>query len=180
MSSSLFRFRFVVDTPLWFTFLFFSLYYVEVDGEERMERNRAVRVSKKETEKKKEKKGIAELVLFGCRCSSTVDVQPLLALSSDDPTKKPLDFRHSRSLSLFSSPTPFLLSISLILHDGRFVFSLFSLPCCPLSFVLFQSSNASSLFAAIYTVFTSPYHAPIPDHLPTLVVTPHGEFAFPA
>ncbi|CED84801.1 hypothetical protein [Phaffia rhodozyma] len=29
--------------------------------------------------------------------------------------------------------------------------------------------------AAIYTVFTSPYHAPIPDHLPTLVVTPHGQ-----
>ncbi|KAF8343951.1 uncharacterized protein EI90DRAFT_3027658 [Cantharellus anzutake] len=29
--------------------------------------------------------------------------------------------------------------------------------------------------AAIYTVFTSPSHAPIPNHLPTLIVTPHGQ-----
>ncbi|KIM29124.1 hypothetical protein M408DRAFT_329128 [Serendipita vermifera MAFF 305830] len=29
--------------------------------------------------------------------------------------------------------------------------------------------------AAIYTVFTSPTHAPIPNHLPTLIVTPHGQ-----
>ncbi|PVG02237.1 hypothetical protein CPB86DRAFT_811729 [Serendipita vermifera] len=29
--------------------------------------------------------------------------------------------------------------------------------------------------AAIYTVFTSPNHAPIPNHLPTLIVTPHGQ-----
>ncbi|GMK59600.1 hypothetical protein CspeluHIS016_0802060 [Cutaneotrichosporon spelunceum] len=29
--------------------------------------------------------------------------------------------------------------------------------------------------AAIYTVFTSPHHAPMPNHLPTLIVTPHGQ-----
>ena len=29
-------------------------------------------------------------------------------------------------------------------------------------------------YAAIYTVYTSPNHAPIPNHLPTLIVTPHG------
>ncbi|KAG8967939.1 hypothetical protein FRC03_009074 [Tulasnella sp. 419] len=29
--------------------------------------------------------------------------------------------------------------------------------------------------AAIYTVFSSPTHPPIPNHLPTLIVTPHGQ-----
>ncbi|KAK0450789.1 hypothetical protein EV421DRAFT_2031783 [Armillaria borealis] len=29
--------------------------------------------------------------------------------------------------------------------------------------------------AAIYSVYTSPTHPPIPDHLPTLIVTPHGQ-----
>ncbi|KAI0709355.1 hypothetical protein C8Q76DRAFT_743114 [Earliella scabrosa] len=29
--------------------------------------------------------------------------------------------------------------------------------------------------AAIYTVYTSPSHPPIPNHLPTLIVTPHGQ-----
>lgn len=29
--------------------------------------------------------------------------------------------------------------------------------------------------AAIYSVYTSPQHAPIPGHLPTLIVTPHGQ-----
>ena len=28
--------------------------------------------------------------------------------------------------------------------------------------------------AAIYSVYTSPTHPPIPNHLPTLIVTPHG------
>lgn len=28
--------------------------------------------------------------------------------------------------------------------------------------------------SAIYAVYTSPTHAPIPNHLPTLIVTPHG------
>ncbi|KAM5533293.1 hypothetical protein V8D89_013070, partial [Ganoderma adspersum] len=28
---------------------------------------------------------------------------------------------------------------------------------------------------AIYTVYTSPSHPPIPNHLPTLIVTPHGQ-----
>lgn len=28
--------------------------------------------------------------------------------------------------------------------------------------------------AAIYAVYTSPTHPPIPNHLPTLIVTPHG------
>jgi hypothetical protein len=30
--------------------------------------------------------------------------------------------------------------------------------------------------AAIYSVYTSPTHPPIPNHLPTLIVTPHGDF----
>lgn len=30
--------------------------------------------------------------------------------------------------------------------------------------------------AAIYTVYTSPTHPPIPNHLPTLIVTPHGMY----
>ncbi|KAG9103686.1 hypothetical protein FRC06_008937 [Ceratobasidium sp. 370] len=29
--------------------------------------------------------------------------------------------------------------------------------------------------SAIYTVFASPTHTPIPHHLPTLIVTPHGQ-----
>ncbi|EPT06132.1 hypothetical protein FOMPIDRAFT_1013104 [Fomitopsis schrenkii] len=29
--------------------------------------------------------------------------------------------------------------------------------------------------AAIYTVYTSPNHPPVPNHLPTLIVTPHGQ-----
>ncbi|THG92967.1 hypothetical protein EW145_g8518, partial [Phellinidium pouzarii] len=29
--------------------------------------------------------------------------------------------------------------------------------------------------AAIYAVYTSPTHTPIPNHLPTLIVTPHGQ-----
>ena len=31
-----------------------------------------------------------------------------------------------------------------------------------------------SIMAAIYSVYTSPTHPPIPNHLPTLIVTPHG------
>jgi hypothetical protein len=34
--------------------------------------------------------------------------------------------------------------------------------------------RSASSCAAIYTVFTSPTHTPIPNHLPTLIVTPHG------
>ncbi|KIY31669.1 hypothetical protein I305_05910 [Cryptococcus gattii E566] len=33
----------------------------------------------------------------------------------------------------------------------------------------------TTVTAAIYTVFTSPHHAPMPNHLPTLIVTPHGQ-----
>ncbi|GHJ85489.1 hypothetical protein NliqN6_1891 [Naganishia liquefaciens] len=29
--------------------------------------------------------------------------------------------------------------------------------------------------SAIYSVFTSPHHAPMPNHLPTLIITPHGQ-----
>ncbi|KAH6918654.1 hypothetical protein BKA70DRAFT_1247831 [Coprinopsis sp. MPI-PUGE-AT-0042] len=29
--------------------------------------------------------------------------------------------------------------------------------------------------AAIYAVYTSPHHPPVPNHLPTLIVTPHGQ-----
>ncbi|GAA5902300.1 hypothetical protein JCM8208_007253 [Rhodotorula glutinis] len=28
--------------------------------------------------------------------------------------------------------------------------------------------------SAVYSIFTSPHHPPVPDHLPTLIVTPHG------
>ncbi|GAA5899854.1 uncharacterized protein JCM6883_006009 [Sporobolomyces salmoneus] len=28
--------------------------------------------------------------------------------------------------------------------------------------------------SAVYSIFTSPNHPPVPDHLPTLIVTPHG------
>lgn len=35
--------------------------------------------------------------------------------------------------------------------------------------------HPSSTRAASYSVFTSPNHAPIPNHLPTLIVTPHGQ-----
>ncbi|KAI0797900.1 hypothetical protein C8Q75DRAFT_24565 [Abortiporus biennis] len=37
------------------------------------------------------------------------------------------------------------------------------------------SSNSGWRMAAIYTVYTSPTHPPIPNHLPTLIVTPHGQ-----
>jgi hypothetical protein len=36
----------------------------------------------------------------------------------------------------------------------------------------FQSPSS---MAAIYAVYTSPSHPPIPNHLPTLIVTPHGQ-----
>lgn len=32
----------------------------------------------------------------------------------------------------------------------------------------------SLTFLAIYAVYTSPTHPPVPNHLPTLIVTPHG------
>ncbi|KAL1411841.1 hypothetical protein Q8F55_002811 [Vanrija albida] len=35
--------------------------------------------------------------------------------------------------------------------------------------------DPASCLKAIYTVFTSPHHAPMPNHLPTLIVTPHGQ-----
>lgn len=31
-------------------------------------------------------------------------------------------------------------------------------------------------FTAIYAVYTSPQHPPLPNHLPTLIVTPHGRY----
>ena len=34
----------------------------------------------------------------------------------------------------------------------------------------------SQFLAAIYTVYTSPNHPSVPNHLPTLIVTPHGAF----
>jgi hypothetical protein len=34
--------------------------------------------------------------------------------------------------------------------------------------------------AAIYSVYTSPTHPPIPNHLPTLIVTPHGMSSCPS
>ncbi|KAL5511186.1 hypothetical protein ACEPAH_4401 [Sanghuangporus vaninii] len=35
--------------------------------------------------------------------------------------------------------------------------------------------NSSPEIVAIYAVYTSPTHTPIPNHLPTLIVTPHGQ-----
>lgn len=32
----------------------------------------------------------------------------------------------------------------------------------------------SFVCAAVYSIFTSPHHPPVPDHLPTLIVTPNG------
>lgn len=37
------------------------------------------------------------------------------------------------------------------------------------------SALLTSVAAAIYTIFTSPDHPPVPDHLPTLIVTPAGK-----
>ena len=34
---------------------------------------------------------------------------------------------------------------------------------------------ASMHLPAIYSIYTSPNHAPIPNHLPTLIVTPYGQ-----
>ena len=35
-------------------------------------------------------------------------------------------------------------------------------------------AHRNARLVAIYTVYTSPTHPPIPNHLPTLIVTPHG------
>ena len=32
------------------------------------------------------------------------------------------------------------------------------------------------LSSATYAIYTSPNHAPVPYHLPTLIVTPYGMF----
>lgn len=57
-----------------------------------------------------------------------------------------------------------LFSCTAIIHHGRYVFHLFYFPfwiyLCP---------------TAIYAVYTSPSHPPIPNHMPTLIVTPHGQ-----
>lgn len=37
-----------------------------------------------------------------------------------------------------------------------------------------SDSLLTTAHTAIYTVYTSPNHPPIPNHLPTLIVTPHG------
>lgn len=35
-------------------------------------------------------------------------------------------------------------------------------------------SHPLTLRTAVYSIFTSPHHPPVPEHLPTLIVTPHG------
>ncbi|GAA6022200.1 hypothetical protein JCM10207_003940 [Rhodosporidiobolus poonsookiae] len=46
------------------------------------------------------------------------------------------------------------------------------------SFILFldveKLSTRDRSMSAVYSIFTSPHHPPVPDHLPTLIVTPHG------
>jgi hypothetical protein len=37
-------------------------------------------------------------------------------------------------------------------------------------------STLTLCYIAIYAVYTSPTHPPIPNHLPTLIVTPHGNY----
>lgn len=37
-----------------------------------------------------------------------------------------------------------------------------------------DAHTASFVCAAVYSIFTSPHHPPVPDHLPTLIVTPNG------
>lgn len=53
--------------------------------------------------------------------------------------------------------------LSLPCHHGWYVQSIHPL-----------FNHPSSPFKAIYAVYTSPSHPPIPNHLPTLIVTPHG------
>jgi len=38
------------------------------------------------------------------------------------------------------------------------------------------SPYSYDFLAAIYTVYTSPNHPSVPNHLPSLIVTPHGMF----
>jgi len=38
-----------------------------------------------------------------------------------------------------------------------------------------ETSADTESSTAIYTIFTSPDHPPVPDHLPTLIVTPSGK-----
>jgi hypothetical protein len=49
--------------------------------------------------------------------------------------------------------------------DGWFVSVYFTL----------EDYRLLNVVAAIYAVYTSPNHPPIPNHLPTLIVTPHGQ-----
>lgn len=61
------------------------------------------------------------------------------------------------------TPTPFLQS--------HIRFQAKWLVC---TFVLSFSTYFYDFSAAIYTVYTSPNHPSVPNHLPTLIVTPHG------
>lgn len=60
-------------------------------------------------------------------------------------------------------------------HETRSPCQVRSLPPCSSSPSWLRSAHASSFLpAAVYSIFTSPHHPPVPDHLPTLIVTPHG------
>ncbi|GAC95670.1 hypothetical protein PHSY_003246 [Pseudozyma hubeiensis SY62] len=37
------------------------------------------------------------------------------------------------------------------------------------------ADNPLPIMSAVYSIYTSPNHAPIPNHLPTLIVTPYGQ-----
>lgn len=70
----------------------------------------------------------------------------------------PLLFIHSRPLLAHSQLVSWSCGSWLVLH----------------SLLHLARSNILTSCAAIYTVYTSPTHPPIPNHLPTLIVTPHG------
>jgi hypothetical protein len=77
----------------------------------------------------------------------------------------PVTTRNTEVESLLSehSPTPFLWS-----HARFQVKWLVCATVLPFSEYFYDFS------AAIYTVYTSPNHPSVPNHLPTLIVTPHG------
>jgi hypothetical protein len=78
-----------------------------------------------------------------------------------------------------------LIYLSLLYHDhrprssqhtlhGPSLFLAVEWPVIPIPLPLKRWPNLQLCASAIYTVYTSPTHPPIPNHLPTLIVTPHG------
>jgi neural Wiskott-Aldrich syndrome protein len=55
-----------------------------------------------------------------------------------------------------------------------FIFILFIQGTYPTTYLYLYCTSIP--MAAIYSVYASPTHPPLPNHLPTLIVTPHGNF----